>query len=611
MNKFLLKFKTTRLSAKLIRRTALVTALSLVISFALGILVFWPRLQREAQAKALMANDYITDSINDTLLTLADYADYLVSSSSLAQELEEGLSARTPETRQDVKDALFSLMPLSSHVRAVVLECVGGFFQAGLLGPEDRDLLNSSWYQACLSGTAGSSWSTCYITDVEEQPRSTIVRVSIQNIGGRQYAVSIFYDAQELMEKIEQLGTRAYTGFVLASENSGSGVLVPFFEWGTTGNITTQYIPASPMQQTALSRDQKGHYFFVTVPTSEWIFAGYIDSRTFNSGLIPYIILLFILCLVTGLLIFLFLVPSINSAIKPLHTLEETMQQVAANGPDFYSPVQTDDEIGTLSDVFNDMLDELRIRADEEVEQGKKEQQLRFNLMLSQIDSHFFYNTLNVINALARQGRTEEVVMANSALTTIFRDCMTSQNTGMTDTVAHEKEVVECYWKIVRLDPLNEAQLLFEIPDTLLETRIPKNIIQPLVENALMHGLDDPKTGSKHGVIKVSLSIVPNSDFNVGTDTATNAAIVIDTAIAKDKHLQLCVSNDGASIPQEQLSYLNGTSHEIGYTDKANSNHHVGLANIRKRLEFIYEGEASMEFRSGSFTEVIIQVPYS
>ena len=86
------------------------------------------------------------------------------------------------------------------------------------------------------------------------------------------------------------------------------------------------------------------------------------------------------------------------------------MKNVSANGPDCYSPVQTDDEIGELSDVFNDMLDELRIQHEQSLEQQSREQLLTYNLMVSQINSHFFYNTLSVINSLARLGRNEDVI---------------------------------------------------------------------------------------------------------------------------------------------------------------------------------------------------------
>ncbi len=223
------------------------------------------------------------------------------------------------------------------------------------------------------------------------------------------------------------------------------------------------------------------------------------------------------------------------------------------------------------------MLDELRIQHELAMEQQEREQRLTYNLMVSQINSHFFYNTLSVINSLARQGRSEDVIRANTALTTIFQDCMRSKD-AVGDTVVQEKSVVECYWVIEALDPSNEAELRWDIPEELLEKRIPKDIIQPLVENALFHGLDDVQTGRKSGWIDVSLRQTADS-------------------------LRLTVSNNGTPIEAETLACLNG---DQPLPDGAT---HIGLANIRRRLRMIYGDDASIVITSDAVTTVTILMP--
>ena len=575
MNKLIKQFTPTRIGRKLIGHIALVAAISLVISFGLSYALFWPQLRDTAHEKADSASRVIMLSLNETLDNLDGYVGYMSSSELLNDRLAEHIRQQTMESFLAVEEALRDLRSISSNMRAVALiDWESGYFQAGLLGEQDRQLLRSTWITDSVSGGPARNWSSLYVSDVEK-PENTICRVSLCDIAGHPCTLGIFYDADTLMEQIESLAKTTYTGYLLTDLHDGRQG-PPFYQSGEVGNAET--VSAAYTEQEPFSaKDSKGHYFITTIPVSGWRLVGFIDRATFNSSLSPFIWLLFLICLAFGLLILVLLVPSVNRVLSPLGELKTTMQNVSVSGRDYYSPVQTDDEIGELSDVFNDMLDELRIQNEQALEQQEREQRLTYNLMVSQINSHFFYNTLSVINSLARQGRSQDVIRANTALTTIFQDCLRSQN-DVLDTVVQEKSIVECYWVIESLDPSNEAELHWDIPEELLEKRIPKNIIQPLVENALFHGLDDVQTGRKTGWIAVSLR-------------------------EERGGLRLSVTNNGTPIDAETLNRLNG---DEPLSDGAP---HIGLANIRRRLSMLCGEDAGMSITSGDLTTVTILMP--
>ena len=576
MNKLLRRFKPTRIGKKLIGRITLVVVISLVVAFGLAYALFWPQLRNDAHEKAVSASRVIMLSINETLENLDGYVDYMTSSGLLSDRVAAFGSEPTYENFLAVEDALRDLKSISANMRAVALiDWEGYYFQAGLLGEQDRVLLGSSWVIDGVTAQPGHNWSSFYISDVEK-PEDTICRMSVCTIGGRTCTLGIFYDAGALMERIDSLANTTYTGYLLTDYRNGvTGP--PFYKSGEVGNAAS--VSADYAGQEAFSvKDARGYYFIIPIPVSEWMLVGFIDRAAFNASLTPFIGLLFLICLALALLIVVLLVPSVNRVLAPLGELQATMKDVSACGPDCYSPVQTDDEIGELSDVFNDMLDELRIQYEQSLEQQEREQRLTYNLMVSQINSHFFYNTLSVINSLARLGRNEDVIRANTALTTIFQDCLRSQN-AIGDTAAQEKAIVECYWIIASLDPSNEAELRWDIPEELLERRIPKNIIQPLVENALYHGIDDVQTGRKTGWIEVSLR---------GEE---------------DGGLRLTVSNNGAPIEADVLALLNDDA------PLPDGVPHIGLANIRRRLNMVYGDEASLTITSDDVTAVTIRMP--
>lgn len=576
MNELKKKFETTKLAGKLIRRIALICLVGLIVSFGLSYALFWPQLRDEAHSSTETANRYITQSINETFIGLAGFADYITASQPLSESLDAFYAEPSENARLQVKYALTQLLAASPNVRAIALQGIdsGGYFQAGLLGGEDRSLMQSEWFSEHLTEGYGHAWSTFYVSDVE-QPENTLLRISRRLIREHEYAIAIFYDATGLMENIDALAQSAYTGYLLAAQEDGSPEV--FFAQGKLGNAEA-LLAGFGSDGPYSTRDVKGHYFMTTIPASEWIFAGFIDNATFNKPLVPFVWLLFISFVILGLLILLLFIPSINQLLSPLGELERTMKNVSTSGPDYYSEVETDDEIGNLSDVFNDMLDELRINAEHQLDQQEREQRLTYNLMVSQINSHFFYNTLNVVSSLAREGRTEDVARANNALITIFQDCLRPQSAAVGDTVTQEKSIVECYWVIEALDPANEGELLWDIPDELMDKRIPKNIIQPLVENALFHGLDDPMTAKKTGWIRVALR-------------------------QEDRMLVLTVTNNGTPIPEETLERLNTSGVQ------ESGGRHIGLANIRRRLEMIYGDRAGLYISSGDETTVTIRMP--
>lgn len=148
-----------------------------------------------------------------------------------------------------------------------------------------------------------------------------------------------------------------------------------------------------------------------------------------------------------------------------------------------------------------------------------------YNLLIAQIDTHFIYNTMSIINSFARQGKTQEIITANSALIKIMQNCLRVKTIDVTDTVEQEMDVVKQYWIIENMRYENEVELLWDIPKTLYKENIPKNLIQPIVENCLFHGLVDEETGVMMGTITVLMR-------------------------KTDNYLQLRISDNGCDFPR-------------------------------------------------------------
>ena len=196
------------------------------------------------------------------------------------------------------------------------------------------------------------------------------------------------------------------------------------------------------------------------------------------------------------------------------------------------------------------------------------------------MDPHFIYNTMNIINILARKGDTEAITEINSALICILRERLNSK-LSITDTIANELETLRQYELIMDYRYENRVHTFHEVDSSLSDRKIPKNILQPLVENAFYHGFGSGRF-LKEGHIDITI-------YSVEED------IVIE------------VSDDGAGMSRERLEMLMNRSYRI-YDDQKP---HIGLDNIRQRLDYIYRGMAQFDIQSteGYGTTISITVP--
>lgn len=181
------------------------------------------------------------------------------------------------------------------------------------------------------------------------------------------------------------------------------------------------------------------------------------------------------------------------SITRPLRKLNEVTEQVSEGNLAVRSDVQTGDEVGVLSDSLNTMIDKINKLLEQVTKEQVRLRKAEFELLQSQINPHFLYNTLDAIIWLAEAGEQKKVVSMVRSLSEFFR---TSLNRGK-DIIPVKEEVlhVRSYLEIQQVRYQDILHYEIDIPEELGRYMIPKITIQPLVENALYHGIKN-KRGS-------------------------------------------------------------------------------------------------------------------
>ena len=277
------------------------------------------------------------------------------------------------------------------------------------------------------------------------------------------------------------------------------------------------------------------------------------------------------------LLVFLFSVRLSQSVTRPISKLSSLMEKVEKGDFSVRFSASYQDEIGVLGRSFNHMLE----RIDSLIHDLQEEKQIRLEAQLKslqeQIKPHFLYNTLDTISWMARAQGAMDVVQLVDALTSMFRIGLSQGKDYI--PLREEKTHVANYLFIQKVRYQDRLQYAMEIPEELDLCIVPKLILQPLVENAIYHGIKLKRGG---GMIRL-------------------------TGEARDGSLCLRVWDSGAGVSPERLQEIRRTLKEN--PEKKDTG--FGLAYIAERIRLAYGENYGVDIDSeeGVWTEVTLHLP--
>ncbi len=221
------------------------------------------------------------------------------------------------------------------------------------------------------------------------------------------------------------------------------------------------------------------------------------DQNLFVSAYLPYDELLFeksqisnliyLIAAVIILLEILFTIVLRRSIAKPVGHLAEMMARIGQGNLTVRAQYDRRDEIGTLADSMDQMLDRIVGLMDELVIVQKTKRDLEFKALQSQINPHFLYNSLESVSSLAQLDRNEDLYTMSKSLAFFYKGVLSSGRSVI--TLSEELAITENYLKIQSIRYEGKFNYRILIPKPMGDLKIVKLSIQPLVENAIYHGL--------------------------------------------------------------------------------------------------------------------------
>lgn len=275
-------------------------------------------------------------------------------------------------------------------------------------------------------------------------------------------------------------------------------------------------------------------------------------------------------------------------------------------------PVRSADEVGVLAGAFNRMsasirrmVEDLKEKAhleaklhDEELAMARMERLLReaqFAGLQAQINPHFLFNTLNIISRTAMFEHADETAALIRSLASLFRYNLTSPNANI--PLSEELEIIRQYMNIQGRRFADRIRFRLECEPEAESIGIPPFILQPLVENAVIHGLEPREEG---GTLILSIRVRRRS---VGIR-------VFDTGVGMTRAEVRRYFGEPPEEPERLSTDAAGPDSRGGADSKLPSG--IGIGNVMRRLSISYNGRArlSVASRPGNGTLVTVRLPF-
>lgn len=268
--------------------------------------------------------------------------------------------------------------------------------------------------------------------------------------------------------------------------------------------------------------------------------------------------------------------------VTPIKRLKNAMVKVSQGYLGVQAGKLSGDEIGELGRYFNEMIAQIKHLIEQVYKAELHEREAKLNALQAQINPHFLYNTLETINSIAVVEGVPKVHEISKALADMFR--YNTKTGGLKVIVADEVRHIRNYLKIVSIRFEGKLTVQIEIPEELMMYRIVKLIFQPIVENAVFHGIE-PKRG------KGTLSISAGKDRG---------------------DLIFVIQDDGVGMTEEQLSSLRSRLDNLSsFASQDTREGKVGIKNVHDRIRFYYGDQYGITIDSerGVGTRVTVRVP--
>ena len=544
------------------------------ILFCSGIfyLILENQMQQSIADKEISNRTAISNNLDSTMKSINSISRLTMLRSTVRTFLlaESNSTPRTRNALQEIHDIL-NTFNLSCNV--VILRMDGQYLNTG---------------PGITYVNTGKIFETEWLNEVMAQKGNYVIKAGTRgafrsNIGEMVSFVRVINDINT-QKPIGILAINLPSRFFEQTYEGLSGETSHFALYDTSGSLICKdnestFSSLNPENLLQNTREETDKLFYKSIFTcdtlgdSHFILASRLEVRILDG--LPAKLLVALIIGAFILLAFMWLINTYiaKNVIYPIQRLVDSIAEVQNGWLHRVSMNVNDDEIGLLKNSYNAMLIEINQLIEELLQKEKTLRMAELDALQEQMKPHFLYNTLDMIRYMALENRTDEVYNMLETLGNFYRRFLSKGSTDL--SLGEEIEIVKSYLTLQRTRFEDIFTDEYEIEEGLSSIRVPRLILQPLVENSIYHGIR-PK--GEHGVIRVTVK--RQEDF---------------------LFLSIYDNGIGMSAHQRELLFSGKDSRSFGFQGTI------------ERIRYYYKTEDVFEIHSteGEYCEIILKLPLS
>lgn len=525
-------------------------------------------------------------AIDSNLELMIDHVNqdtYAVFWSKMFQDTLEEVSKGnlTVKTRTELQDCLTNIMLAGDYISSIVFyDNIGNSFMCNreeVVSKKEIAVEDAYWYEKAIKKDGDWIFETDGggIVSYKSKNRNilSMIRVIKKKTDYSKLGIlMVNIDEKTIREIFDSVGGNLNSNFYVLMND----ILIFGPKEKENYDVSKDIIGFLEENETKIVRSEENSMVYKKISSmiDGWTLAIETPMSSFSNS-ISYFDTLIVLIVNIGMLILCWLFIS-HTVSRPIQKMEEQMMYSKSIPENLEVDEECEDEITNLKRTYNNLLNSIRKLLERTKEEEKIIRKNELDLILEQINPHFLYNTLDVISGLTLIGDQDKSFQMTQALGRFYRN---SLNSGcQVITVREELDIIKSYMTIINIRYNNEISIEYKVDENLLDILMLKLILQPLVENAVHHGMRQ-----KEGKGKLCISV----------------------QALDDKLMEVSVRDNGVGIPEDKIRLIL----EGGYKTSKSG---FGLHSVKQRVELFYgiEDAVSISSQPGCWTEVRVRFSY-
>lgn len=530
----------------------------------------------------------ITKQINQNIDSYITYMDNIVSVISGSEDAQYYLFRESSDRGHEKRllEQFRIILKGRSDIKNIGLVCDEGnsLFNTGYQTENpDLDLSTQEWYKKAVESRGESILTSSHVQHVIEGERPWVITMSrgIANlVGSRASKGAVFIDLNySAISELCDQNSIGDKGYVFIVDQDGNIVYHPQ-QQQLYNELQTENIDAVMNAKTDTVTVGKGeHEKIYTISRSEktgWTVVGCMNVAELLKGS-RQAQRVYVVC-AAGLIVLALILSRLlaRNITYPIQRLRDSMKKVQTGEfPTIDLEVSSENEIGSLTKSFNVMTHRIQELMAQNIHEQEQKRKSELKALQSQINPHFLYNTLDSIIWMAEGKKNEEVVLMTASLARFLRQSISNEDELV--SIGQEAEYARSYLTIQKMRYKDKLEFQIDISPAIFGVKIIKLVLQPIIENAIYHGL---KYKDSKGFLIVR-----------GYQEGEKAVLEVE--------------DNGVGMDEETLSHI-FEKHKVNYHSNG-----VGVYNVQKRLKLYYGEEYGIVYKSkkNEGTRAVITIP--